>query len=119
LSTKYSNIARVSLDFDESSSNGDNCSGSLPNDEIVVAVVDDGGDATVRVDLQVLWRLVLFFAEVEVHRFVRQPQFFKDDGDFPEVQIGCQMVVKVSEEQGRTCQPLGPPVWVYRVNCFP
>lgn len=51
-------------------------------------VVDDGGDATVRVELQVFWALVFFLAEIEVHRFVRQPKFFKDYGDFPANQIG-------------------------------
>ena len=42
----------------------------LPNDKVVVMVVDDGGDATVGVDLQVIWSLMLALAEVEVDSFV-------------------------------------------------
>ena len=49
-------------------------------------MVDDGGDAAVGVDLQILWTLVLLLAEIEVHGLVRQPEFFKDDGDFPRVE---------------------------------
>lgn len=56
-------------------------------------VVDDGGYATVGVQLQVFWTLVFLRAEIEVDRFVRQPEFFEDDGSFPEIRFGCQMVV--------------------------
>ena len=119
LSTKYSKIARVSLESDEPSSNGDNYSGGLPNGEIVVVVVNDGGDTAVGVDLQKIWPLLLLFAEIEVDRLVRQPEFLEDDGDLPVNKIACQRVVEGNEKRGRTCQPLGPPAWVYKVNCFP
>jgi len=46
-------------------------------------VIDDGGDAAVGVDLQKFWSLLLFLAEIEIYRLVRQPEFFKNDGDFP------------------------------------
>ena len=34
-------------------------------------------------------------AEIKVHRFVGQPEFFEDDGDLPENKIGCQIIVQV------------------------
>jgi len=83
LSTKYSKIARVSLDFDQPSTGVDGHGEDLPDDGVIVMVVDDGGDATVWVDLQVIWSLVLALGEVEVDRFVCQPEFFEDDGDLP------------------------------------
>lgn len=45
----------------------------LPNDEIVVVVINNGGDAAVGVDLQIFRSFLFFFAKIEVHRFVRQP----------------------------------------------
>ena len=84
LSTKYCKIARVSLHLDQPSASAEGYSEFLPNDEVVVVVVDDSRDATVGVDLQVVWALLLFFAEVEIDRLVRQPELFKNDGDFPE-----------------------------------
>ena len=50
LSTKYSRIARVSLDSDQWSIGGDGRSEDLPNNKVVVVVVDDGGDAAVGVN---------------------------------------------------------------------
>ena len=70
LSTKYWKIARVSLCLDQSSTSNNGHSGHLPNDEVVILVVDDGGDATVGVDLQVVWGLMLSLAEIEVHRLI-------------------------------------------------
>jgi len=90
----------------------------LPDSEVVVVVVDYGGDATVGVDLQKFWTLLLFLAEIEVHRFVRQPEFFKNNGDFPKSQISRQASVSWGKA-GTIYQPLGPPLWVYKVNCFP
>jgi hypothetical protein len=71
LSTTYSKIARVSLDFCQQSVDDDGHNEDLPNGEVVVLVVNDGGDATVGVDLQVLWGLVLALAEIEIHGLVR------------------------------------------------
>jgi hypothetical protein len=87
LSTKYSKIARVSLHYRQRSTVGDGDSEVLPNNEIVVVVVDDSRDATIRIDLQVFWSLLLFLAEIEIHRFVRQSEFFEDDHGFPNVQV--------------------------------
>ena len=70
----------------------------LPNSEVVVVVVDDGGNATVRVYFHILRTLLFPLAEVEVHRLVRQPEFFKNNGNFPENQIGFQMVRKSRRE---------------------
>ena len=87
LSTKYSTIARVSLGFCQSSTRWDRHGEDVPDDEIVVVMIDDGGDATVWIDLQIIWTLLLAFVEVEVDRFVRQPEFFEDDGGFPEARV--------------------------------
>ena len=94
------------------------CGEHLPNSEVVVMVVDDGWNATVGVDLQVFWTLVLFLAKIEVHGLVGQPEFLKNDGDFPASRISRQVSVNWGEV-GTTYQPLGPPLWVYKVNCFP
>jgi len=72
-------------EFQSAVCRGDERSEHLPNDEVVVVVVNDGGDATVGVDLQVVWTLLLFLAEVKVHRLVCQPEFFKNDGCFPKI----------------------------------
>ena len=83
LSTKYSRIARVSLNSDQRSIGGDDHSKDLPNNEVVVMVVDDGGDAAIGVNLQEVWGLVLSLAEIEVDVLVRQPKLFENDGNFP------------------------------------
>ena len=79
--------------FQSTTGRGDNHSEHLPNGEVVVLVIDNGGDATVGVDLQVVWGLVLSLAEIEVDRFVRQPEFFENDGDFPEGRAGFRIPV--------------------------
>lgn len=71
LSTRYTKIARVSLDLDRSAASGDDRSRHLPNDEIVVMMVDNGGDATIGIDLQEFRSLLLLLLEIEVDRFVR------------------------------------------------
>jgi len=73
LSTKYSNIARVSLDLGQPSTGVDGYSEDLPDDGVIIMVVNDGRDATVGVDLQVIWSLLLALSEVEIDRFVCQP----------------------------------------------
>ena len=84
LSTKYCRIARVSLDFDQPlPTAGDDHGEDLPNNEVVVVVIDDGGDTTVGVELQVFWALLFFLAEIEVDSLVRQSEFFKNDSGFP------------------------------------
>ena len=88
LSTKYSKIAKVSLDFDQPSIGVGGHGEDLPDDGVIVMMVNDGGDATVGVDLQVIWSLMLALVEVEVDRFVCQPEFFEDDGDLPGHRIG-------------------------------
>ena len=60
-------------------------------------VVDDGGYATVGVDLQKFWTLLLFLAEIEVHRLVRQSEFFKNDGDLPKNRIGFRLPAWLGE----------------------
>ena len=81
-------------------------------------VVDDGGDATVGVDLQVVWSLVFSLFEIEIHGLVRQPEFFENDGGFPKNWNGVRMAVALGKRD-QIYQPLGPLPWVYKVNCFP
>ena len=97
LSTKYSKIARLSLDLDQPSTGVDGHGEDLPDDEVVVMVVDDGGDATVGVDLQVIWGLLLALVEVEVDRFVCQPEFFEDNGNFPGHRVSFQTSLAFEE----------------------
>jgi hypothetical protein len=98
LSTKYSIIARDSLDFGQPSISGNYHSRHLPNNEIFVVVVDDRGNAAVRVYLQILRTLLFFLAEIKIHRLVCQPEFFKNNGSFPESQISFQIVRKSRRE---------------------
>ena len=73
LSSKYSRIASVSLDLAQLSTGGGGDGEDLPNDQVVIVVVDDSGDATIGVDLQVIWGLLLTLGEVGVDRLVCQP----------------------------------------------
>lgn len=66
---------------------------SVPEDEIVVLVVDDGRDATVRVELDVLGRLLLILFEVKIYGVIGQAEFFENDGNLP--------VCRMSEGLGR------------------
>ena len=56
----------------------------LPNDEIVVVVINDSGDTTIGIDLQVFRILLFLLAQIEVQSLIRQPEFFEHDGNFPE-----------------------------------
>ena len=111
LSTKYSKIARLSLDLDQPSTGVDGHGEDLPDDEVVVMVVNDGGDATVGVDLQVIWGLLLALVEVEVDRFVCQSEFFEDNGDFPDHGVSFQTSVAFggggNERTSRWVRPCG------------
>jgi len=111
LSTKYSKIAKVSLYFDQPPTDVGGYDEDLPNDGVVVMVVDDGGDATVGVDLQVIRSLVLTLGEVEVDRFVCQPEFFEDDGDFPGHRAGFQTAAFGEGGKERTSH------WVHPCEC--
>lgn len=61
--------------------------GSVPEDEVAILVVDERGDASVRVVLRVLWGLVLALAKVEVNRVVGQAELLEHDGDLPAKRI--------------------------------
>jgi len=83
------------LPFDQPRAHDDGVdSEHLPNDEVVVMMVDDGGDATIWVDLQELWSLLLLLAEVEVHGFIGQPKLFENDSDFPKSRVGFQVTLR-------------------------
>ena len=55
----------------------------LPNDEVAVSVIDNGGDASVGVVLRVLRCFVLVFVEVKEFALVSQPELLEDKSDFP------------------------------------
>ena len=55
----------------------------VPDNKVAGLVVDEGGDAAVRVQLRVLGRLLLALAEVEVDALVCEPELLKDERDFP------------------------------------
>ena len=61
-------------------------------------MVDDGGNATVGVELQVIWSLLFALAEFEVDRFVCQPEFFENDSGFPESWIGFQTALTFGKD---------------------
>ena len=63
----------------------------LPNDKVIVMVVNDGRDAAVGVNLQIFWSFLFLLAEVKIDGFVRQVEFFKNEGNFPESQVGREM----------------------------
>jgi hypothetical protein len=98
LSTKYSRIARVSLYPSQLSEGRDGYQEGVPNNEVVVVVVDNGGDAAIGVEFHEIRTLLLALFEVEIDGFIRQPKFFENDGDFPEKRIGCQTMLMFGEE---------------------
>ena len=73
-----------------------------PNGEITVMVIDEGGDATVGVDLQVFWPFMFLLAEIKVHRLVLQPEFFENDSDFPKNWIDFQMPTSLGRREKLT-----------------
>lgn len=70
-------------------------------------VVDNGRDATVGVKLHVIWTLVLGLLEVEVDGLICQPEFFKNDGDFPEKRIGFQTMLMFGGEGDKSTSRWG------------
>ena len=50
----------------------DECREDLPNNKVVVMVIDESGDAAVGVDLQEIWSLMFALGEVEVDSLVCQ-----------------------------------------------
>ena len=101
LSTKYSTIARVSLYFGQLSEGRGGYQKDIPNNEVVVVVVDNGRDATVGVELHEIWTLLLALLEVKVDGFICQPEFFKNDGDFPEERISFQTTVMFTGKENK------------------
>lgn len=87
--------------------------GNVPEHEIVVLVVDDRGNASVRVELGVLGTLVLGLAEVEVDGVVGQPELLEHGGDLPKNRT-CASVSWTRRQNVAvaTYQPLGPAEWV-------
>ena len=54
-----------------------------PEREVIVVVVDNGGDLAVGIDLDVLWIRLLAFLEVEILGLVGETKLLKNDGNFP------------------------------------
>ena len=79
---------------------------NLPDDEVVVGMVDERRDTPVRVVLCVLRALVLVFVGVEVYEFVFEAEFAQDEGDLP-----VPSIMRMGNRRGPACstyQPLGP-----------
>jgi len=57
----------------------------LPEYEVVVGVVDDCRDTTVRVEVNMWGRLLLLLAKVQVDRFIRQAELGQEVRDLPPV----------------------------------
>ena len=56
---------------------------NLPENEIIVLVVNDGRNTTVGVVFGVLRALLLALTEVEVDGFVRKAKLLEDEGNLP------------------------------------
>lgn len=61
------------------------CRVGLPDGNILVLVVDQGGNATVWIVLGVFWLLVLTLVEVEVDGVVCETELLEDNGNFPAI----------------------------------
>ena len=60
------------------------CGGpNVPEDVVVVLVIDERRDAAVRVVLGVFGSLLLEFVKVEVDALVGEAKFGQDEGDLP------------------------------------
>ena len=55
----------------------------LPEDEVPIVMVNQGGDTAVRVVLGVFRSLLLVLAKVEVDRLVRESKLFENVDDLP------------------------------------
>ena len=74
-------------------------------------VIDEGGDATVGVDLQEFWAFMFLLAEIKVHRLVLQPEFFENDSDFPKNRIDFQVPTSFGRRDKLTSR------WVHDGGC--
>ena len=63
----------------------------LEDGEVVAVVVDDGGDAAIRIDFEERFRLLFVFGEVNGGRGVGDAEFFEEDANFLTVgRGGCE-----------------------------
>lgn len=85
LSTKYNKIALDSLHDAQlcSVSRRNNIRIFSPNDEIIIVVVNEGRNTTIRVVLRVFLCFLLLCREVEVDRFIAQAKLVHEKGSFP------------------------------------
>ena len=61
-----------------------------PNGEVAIGVVDERGEAAVRVDLRVFRPLVLTCVDVDWDDVILEPKLFEDYSDFPVVLVSMQ-----------------------------
>lgn len=81
-----------------------------PENEVIVLVVNQGRNTTVRVIFSELWLLLITGLEIEVDRLVREAEFLEYKGNLP-----ARVVSYLRHERkacDKTCHPLGPPAWV-------
>ena len=62
---------------------------SLPDNEVVVVMINEGWDTAVGVILGELGGLVFALLELEVHRLVGESELLKNDGGLPVNSVPC------------------------------
>jgi len=75
---------------------------ALPDDLVVVGVVNKGGDTTVGVELAILLGLVLLLGKVKDHLVVRETKLFHENDELEPVKTGLGEVE--SKLRGRHCE---------------
>ena len=85
----------------------------LPDDEVAVLVVDESGDAAVRVQLRVRGRRLLVLGKVEVDGLVGEPELVEQERGLPDGGVGRDGQRRYMDgEEKSTDQPLEPILWV-------
>ena len=55
----------------------------VPNSAVIILVIDESGDAAVRVDLEVFRTLLFLLLEIQVYGLVGKTELIKEEGNFP------------------------------------
>ena len=81
---------------------------NVPENVVVVLVIDYGRNTPVGVELCVFGFLLVATLEVEVNGLVRESEIVTENGDFPKAP-GEYVVLRLTRSFWRTHHPLGPP----------
>ena len=57
----------------------------VPSSVVIILVIDESGDAAVRIDLEVFWTLLLLLLEIQVYGLVGKTELIKEEGNFPKM----------------------------------